>query len=270
MPSGAIPLTGGGDGFGSISSQTLATQLSRRLMINILRGDLEAGSPLPSEKELARQFDVSRPVVREAVKEVEMLGLVQRRQGRLTRIAPTEDWRHLAPELLTARTESGAVEDLLLELLELRRMVELEAAALAARRATDDDLQTMLRYLKLMDAELNDFALFAQHDIAFHDAILTATRNNLLSPLYKQLRPLIEFGRRISAQVRKGGRAESQRGHRAVYEAILAQDPIRARAAMNHHLSWTGTLELAERDRRLDRSRRTSAPGKLASGATER
>jgi DNA-binding FadR family transcriptional regulator len=250
--------------FGSISTQTLATQLSRRLMLSILRGDLEAGSPLPSEKELARQFDVSRPVVREAVKEVEMLGLVQRRQGRLTRIAPSEEWRHLSPELLTARTEAGAVEDLLLELLELRRMVELEAAALAARRATDDDLQAMLGYLRMMDAELDDFATFAQHDIAFHDAILTATGNNLLGPLYKQLRPLIEFGRRISAQVRKGGRAESQRGHRAVYEAILAQDPVKAREAMNDHLSWTGTLELAERERKLDRPRRASSPRKLA------
>jgi DNA-binding FadR family transcriptional regulator len=135
-PPAAMALGGAGGAFGSISSQTLATQVSRRLMLSILRGDLEAGSPLPSEKELARQFDVSRPVVREAVKEVEMLGLVQRRQGRLTRIAPSEEWRHLSPELLTARTEAGAVEDLLLELLELRRMVELEAAALAARRAT--------------------------------------------------------------------------------------------------------------------------------------
>jgi DNA-binding FadR family transcriptional regulator len=126
----------------------------------------------------------------------------------------------------------------------------------------------MLGYLRMMDAELDDFATFAQHDIAFHDAILTATGNNLLGPLYKQLRPLIEFGRRISAQVRKGGRAESQRGHRAVYEAILAQDPVRAREAMNDHLSWTGTLELAERERRLDRPRRTSPPPKLAQGGS--
>jgi DNA-binding FadR family transcriptional regulator len=269
-PSGAIALAASSGAFGFISTQTLATQLSRRLMLSILRGDLEAGSPLPSEKELARQFDVSRPVVREAVKEVEMLGLVQRRQGRLTRIAPSEEWRHLSPELLTARTEAGAVEDLLLELLELRRMVELEAAALAARRATDDDLQSMQGYLGMMDAELDDFATFAQHDIAFHDAILTSTGNNLLGPLYKQLRPLIEFGRRISAQVRKGGRAESQRGHRAIYEAILAQDPVRAREAMNDHLSWTGTLELAERERRLDRPRRTSPPRKLAQGGSRR
>src|ERR1700694_6346500 len=173
--------------FASVEAQTLATQVSRRLVVSILRGDLESGSQLPSENELARQFNVSRPVVREAVKEVEMLGLVRRRQGRLTQIAPSDEWRHLAPELLAARTEAGAVEDLLLELLELRRMVELEAAALAARRASDDDLQSMLGYLRMMDAELDDFATFAQHDIAFHDAILTATGNNLLGPLYKQL-----------------------------------------------------------------------------------
>ena len=147
-------------------------------------------------------------------------------------------------------------------------MLELEAAALAARRATKDDLHAMLTYLNLMDGALDENALFAQHDIAFHDAILTATGNNLLRPLYKQLRPLIAFGRRISAQVRKGGRAESQRGHRAVYEAILAHDPVRARAAMNDHLSWTGNLEFAERERRLDRTRRTSSSRKMAPGST--
>jgi DNA-binding FadR family transcriptional regulator len=250
--------------FGSVEAQTLAAQVSRRLVVSILRGDFEAGSQLPSENELARQFNVSRPVVREAVKEVEMLGLVRRRQGRLTQIAPSDEWRHLAPELLSARTEVGAVEDLMLELLELRRMVELEAAALAARRRTDEDIEAMNQWLGRMDTDLSDAGHFAHNDIGFHDAVLTATRNNLLQPLYRQLRPLLELGREISAQVTADVRLKSQRGHQAIFRAIVDGDSDRARAAMNEHLSWTGSLQLAEREDRLNRARRTRAPSPKA------
>lgn len=246
--------------FASVEAQTLATQVSRRLVVSILRGDLESGSQMPSENELARQFNVSRPVVREAVKEVEMLGLVRRRQGRLTQIAPSDEWRHLAPELLAVRAEVGAVEDLLLELLELRRMVELEAAALAARRRTEDDIEAMKMWLDRMDADLSDAGRFAQDDIAFHDAVLTATRNHLLRPLYRQLRPLLELGREISAQVPSNGRLKSQRGHRAIYQAIVGGDSDLARVAMSDHLSWTGRLQLTEREDRLNRSRGSRPP----------
>ena len=252
--------------FASVEAQTLATQVSRRLVVSILRGDLESGAQLPSENELARQFNVSRPVVREAVKEVEMLGLVRRRQGRLTQIAPSDEWRHLAPELLAARTEVGAVEDLMLELLELRRMVELEAGALAARRRTEDDLEAMKVWLDRMDADLSDAGRFAQDDIAFHDAVLTATRNNLLRPLYRQLRPLLELGREISAQVPSEGRLKSQRGHRAIYKAIVDGDSNLARAAMSDHLSYTGTLQLTEREDRLNRSRRSRPQKAVGTG----
>lgn len=257
-------------GLGSVAVQTLAAQVSRRLVMSILRGDFGAGAHLPSENQLAKQFSVSRPVVREAVKEVEMLGLVQRRQGRLTKIAPSDEWRHLAPELLAARTEVGAVEDLMLELLELRRMVELEAAALAARRRTDDELHAMKAYLSLMDANLGNATVFAQHDMAFHDAILTATRNNLLRPLYRQLRPLLELGREISARGRKDGGLRSQLGHRAIYEAIAAKNSEQARAAMSEHLSWTGSLQLADRENRLNRTKRPRALKPAHSAARSR
>ena len=265
--SGAVP-SAPARPFGSVEAQTLATQVSRRLLLSILRGDLEAGSQLPSENELARQFNVSRPVVREAVKEVEMLGLVQRRQGRLTRIAPSEEWHHLAPELLAARTEVAAVDDLMLELLELRRMVELEAAALAARRRSDDDIEAMNGWLTRMDSDIVDAVRFALDDIAFHDAVLTATRNNLLRPLYRQLRPLLELGREISAQVPADGRQRSQRGHRSIYEAIVAGDSERARTAMSEHLSWTGTLQLADRDDRLNHAKRARMQ-RTAAASTE-
>ena len=246
--------------FAWISSQTLAQQVSREIVKSILRGDFQTGSQLPAEKDLARQFDVSRPVVREAVQAVAMLGLVQRRQGRGTRVAPSNEWRHLAPELLLARTEVGSTEDLLLELLELRRMVEVEAAALAAARATDDDIAEMRRYLEAMDARHEDRNQFTKDDVSFHNAILKATGNHLLLPLFEQLRPLLEFARGISARTRPGVLAESQRGHRAVFEAIVAGDAGLGRKAMEDHLSWTANLDFAQRDLRIERLRRRRFP----------
>jgi DNA-binding FadR family transcriptional regulator len=127
-----------GFGFGGVESRTLTEQITKQIVHSVVRGDLASGAQLPSEHELARQFDVSRAVIREAVQAVAMLGLIQRRQGRGTRVAPRHEWRHLAPELLLARAEIGGVEGVVLELLELRRMVEVEAAGLAASRITEE------------------------------------------------------------------------------------------------------------------------------------
>jgi DNA-binding FadR family transcriptional regulator len=249
--------------FSSVSSSTLAEQVSHEIVKSILRGDLGAGSRLPSEKELSRQFDVSRPVIREAVQAVAMLGLVERRQGRGTRIAPRDGWRHLSPELLQARTQVGAVEDVLLELLELRRMVEVEAARLAARRATDRDLAAMLAHLDQMDVNLADPEIFTKHDVGFHGAMLRASGNNL-PPLFEQLRPLLEFARALSARTRPGGPAESQRGHREVFEHIAAGHPDEAAQAMANHLSWTANLDFREREERLERQqhKQSARPGR--------
>ena len=122
--------------FDSLTSQTLSKRISRELLTSILRGEIASGNALPSEDELASQFDVSRPVVREAVKELAVLGLVESRQGRSTRVTSQDDWNHFAPELLVARSEVGAVDDFLLELLELRRLIETGASGLAAARAS--------------------------------------------------------------------------------------------------------------------------------------
>jgi DNA-binding FadR family transcriptional regulator len=233
----------------------LSEQVSQEIVKSIMRGDFASGSVLPSEKELARQFDVSRPVVREAVATVAMLGLIDRRQGRVTKVAPESDWRQLTPELLMARTEIGSIEDLLLELLELRRMVEVEASALAARRATGEDVHHMRRHLELMDASLEDLDAFTRADMDFHGAVLLAAGNHLLPPLFEQLRPVLEFARRLSARTRPGVLEMSQRGHRAVFEAVLAGDSESARKSMADHLSWTANLDFAERERRLERQR---------------
>jgi GntR family transcriptional regulator, transcriptional repressor for pyruvate dehydrogenase complex len=247
--------------FGNLSSRTLSERVSQEIIKSIVRGDFTLTGSLPSDNELAKQFDVSRPVVREAVKAVAMLGLISRRQGRATRIAPESDWRQLAPELLIARTETGrteigSIDDILLELLELRRIIEVEASALAGGRATDEDIRAMRQHLEMMDASLNDPDAFTHHDLCFHNAVLTAAGNHLLPPLFQQLHPLLEFARRLSLVTRQGGLKTSQDGHRAVFDAVLAGDSELARKSMADHLSWTANLDFSERERRLEGTHR--------------
>jgi DNA-binding FadR family transcriptional regulator len=232
--------------FDSLTSQTLSKRVSRELLTSIVRGEIDPGNALPSEEELATQFDVSRPVVREAVKELAVLGLVESRQGRSTRVTAPDDWNDFAPELLAARSELGGVDDFLLELLELRRLIETGAAALAAARASDQDIARMSRALERMDASLTDIEAFTDGDIAFHDALLAATGNHLLTRLIDMIGPVLRFGRVISLERRADGPSDSQRGHRAVLEAIRAGDPEAARLAMREHLSWTANLRLDE------------------------
>lgn len=232
--------------FDSLTSQTLSRRISRELLTRILRGEMGPGDALPSEDELASQFDVSRPVVREAVKELAVLGLVESRQGRSTRVTSQADWNHFAPELLLARSEVGAIDDFLLELLELRRLIETGAAGLAAARASADDIERMSTQYSSMQASLTDLERFTDADIAFHAALLSATGNQLLTRLIEMIGPVLRIGRRISLERRPDGPADSQRGHRRLLDAIRDGNPADAREAMREHLSWTADLTLEE------------------------
>ena len=232
--------------FDSLTSQTLSKRISRELRTSILRGEIAPGQALPSEDDLASQFDVSRPVVREAVKELAVLGLVESRQGRSTRVTAQDEWNHFAPELLVARSEVGAVDDFLLELLELRRLIETGAAGLAAAHASEDDIEKMTVQFRLMEASLNDLERFTDADIAFHAALLTATGNHLLTRLIEMIGPVLRVGRMISLERRADGPTDSQQGHRRVLDAVRAGNPEEAREAMRAHLSWTADLTLDE------------------------
>lgn len=231
--------------FDSLTSRTLSRGIGRELLTSILRGEIPAGRTLPSEEDLAAQFGVSRPVVREAVKELVVLGLVESRQGRATRVTGSDVWNLFSPELLAARSEIGAVDDFLLELLELRRLVETGASALAATRASADDVARMTVEFERMEASMHDLEAFTDGDVAFHHALLAATGNHLLTRLIEMIRPVLRLGRVISVERGPNGPLDSQRGHWCM-EAIRAGDPEAARLAMREHLGWTANLTIDE------------------------
>ncbi len=228
--------------FSSVATETLSRKITRELIGSIIQGHYLPGDLLPTEEELSQQLGVSRPVVREATKSVTMLGMLRSRQGRGTEVLPYENWNEFAPEVLEARRELQTVDGFLIHLLELRRIIEVEAAALAAERASPEDVAAIEPFLDAMSDVGSDTSEFAALDVGFHDAVLAATRNGPLRSLLRSIEPALLAARTMSLSQRPSGVERSTREHRAIFRAIRDGSPEAARRAMSSHLSWTADL----------------------------
>ena len=211
------------------------------------------GDQLPSESELAKRLNVSKPVVREALGRLSALGIVQIQQGKPTTIkglsvAPLDQFLRLAVRV----TDNG-----LREAVELRRAIEVEVAALAAERATPLQLEPVEVALEKMRANIDgDFERWLQGDLAFHVALARCSGNALLEHLVSALVDTIEFTQRALGMQRdlRDPTATVAR-HQAVVDAIKARDPAAARIAMTTHFAVSDAViaEIARDHRRLDR-----------------
>lgn len=215
----------------------------------IVGGALEAGRPLSTEAELAKQYGASRSVTREAVKMLTAKGLLSARPRQGTCVEPESHWNLLDPDVLRWLLERKFSLTLLREFTEVRLAIEPTAAALAARHATPEGLARIYASLERMRAaeEGMDDPLAA--DVAFHVSILDATGN----PFYIQLHELVNTALRISIRFTnsvKGVRQASVPAHEGVANAIAAHDAPAASSAMNALLGEVLDLieQAAERD----------------------
>lgn len=230
--------------FTSVRAETLSRRITREIIASIVQGHYKPGDLLPTEDELCAQLGVSRSVIREATKAVTILGMVRSRQGRGTEILPYENWNEFSPEVIQARVDHQAVDEFLVDLLELRRIIEVEAAGLAAQRATAEDIAAMGSLIDEMVGVGDDVAAFARLDVRFHDAILAATGNRPLRSLLRSIEPALLTARSVSLTTRGEGVKRSTKEHRAIFAAITEHSVTRARRAMSSHLSWTANLSL--------------------------
>jgi DNA-binding FadR family transcriptional regulator len=203
----------------------------------IVLGVYPPGSRLPSESELCRLLGVSRTVLREAMKSLSTLGLVKIMQGRATRVAPPESWNHLAPLIMRVRTEGPELKRALRELLEVRSMVEVEVAGLAAQRAEPEHLEQLRKLLQQMGWAFEDPVEYTRLDNEFHLGIVRAAGNYMLLGLFYSLIPMLTVGKEITCRQRPSAIAESNEGHHRIYVAIADADPAGAREAMRAHLA---------------------------------
>jgi GntR family transcriptional repressor for pyruvate dehydrogenase complex len=207
----------------------------QQIVAQIMSGALAPGAFLPSEAALAQQFGVSRTVIREAVRVLAGKGLVAVKHGSGMQVEPSDQWNYLDPLILFEHLRVSKDETMLKDLLELRRVVEVEVAALAALRRTEEDLRMLREHVEKMRALVDDPKAYTRHDIAFHETILQAARNRLLAQALRPASQALLVGRLISSQ-RPGGPAASERGHEEILVAIERGDQEQARAAMRHHI----------------------------------
>ncbi|MCX6018413.1 MAG: FadR/GntR family transcriptional regulator [Chloroflexi bacterium] len=213
----------------------LPEQVADSLCEEIFSGALPPESTLPTEPELCVRFGVSRTVVREAVRLLVSKGLVEVRHGSGMRVRPQAMWDLLDPQVLFGRLQHERNFDLLAEILEVRRIIEIEVAGLAARRRTDEDLVQLRALLVAMQAALHDADAYTALDYEFHEMLLRAACNRLLIEI---LRPVAEVLRAARCITNRRARSltASQRGHIKLVNAIAAKDVDAARDAMQRHI----------------------------------
>jgi len=188
----------------------------------IERGDYAVGDKLPSEAELCRRLEVSRPVLREALRALQTMGLTVSRTGKGTFV--------VASTVEDPTFGDYAASDL----LEVRRHVEIPVAGYAAVRRTPEDLDHLAHLLDRMERETDTTAWVAM-DTLFHLAVAQAAQNPVFRRVIEEIRDALA---RQSAFLNElGGRREqSNREHRAIVEALIDRSEHDAVEAMSHHL----------------------------------
>lgn len=213
--------------------ERLADQLYGQLLEKIVVGELKEGDKLPSENEISRAFNVSRPVIREALLRLQADGLVYSRQGvgSFVKARP--------PEGLIQFAEPSDVSGLL-RCFEARLPFEGTAAGLAAARATPEDVENIERTLIALEEAIEGEGLADKADFDFHMAVAKATGNDFYVSILGALNSAIKSGMQVALQITKGGTAERiqrvREEHRAIYDAIATGDAAAADLAMRYHI----------------------------------
>ena len=237
------------DLFARISHSRTSDEVVRQIELLLLEGVLRDGDRLPGERELSRRLDVSRPILREALKELENRGLLISQHGDGTYVADIIGQVFSRPVVDLIARHQRATEDY----IEYRRELEGITAELAARRATDYDRQMLTRIMEAMRAahDGGSFDAELEADVDLHNAIGEAAHNivllHTLRACYRLLAQGIFFHRHLvfsSAEARAHLLAQ----HEAIYAAIMAGDGDAARHAAQAHMDYiAAAIREAER-----------------------
>ena len=220
-----------------MSRQTLSETLFKKLVGHVVKGDWKEGERIPSEREISAQLGIGRASLREALKALELLGMVESRVGDGTFVCPRSDF--LSRPLLWAIM--GADQSELRQLIEARLVLEESIAAFAAERATAEELQKIKAALEEMRAQIEDPSRSFESDMRFHIAIAEAAHNPILSNADQLMRNLMKPWILLKHKV-AGAASNSLAHHDRIYDAILHRDADRARVEMRNHIATTGRV----------------------------
>ena len=206
--------------------EEVAKQIERLILTK-----LQPGDKLPSERELAELLAVSRSSIRDAIRSLELLGMVEPRQGAGTVVREISADSVVNPlaTLLTRQRQSVT------ELLDFRKMLEPPLAARAATHASAEEVGEMEEILRRQEEKLRRGEVPVEEDTEFHYSIAMAAENSVVLKVLDVLMDLLRETRERSLQV-EGRPQKSLAGHRRILSAIKRRDPAAAEAAMGRHI----------------------------------
>ena len=226
-----------------VKKESIRTQVFRQLRDQVLRRTWPPGSKLPSEHELARSMGVSRVSLREGIQRLASLGILETRHGEGTFVRELTGDIYFNPLIPLLALDPADV----FHVLEYRRIVERGSAALAAERATEQDLTDLEAVYELMQATRDNVAEFARADLEFHLVLAKATGNPVLIKVNNVLRSVL--GISMENIVSTLGVSDGLHYHRLLIDAVRARDAAEAERLMEEHVVRT-----------IERLRTESAP----------
>jgi DNA-binding FadR family transcriptional regulator len=224
-----------------LSRETLAEQAARNLMAFIEAQDLKPGKLLPPETKLAADLGVSRPIIREALKSLEGKGVIEvvSGKGAVVKALDSQSLQLFFERAMQIESEA------IIDLMELRRGIEVQSAMLAAQRRTPDEVAQLAEIVTGMRRNLRDPDAYVKLDVAFHRLIASMTRNAMIHRLVGAIREAINDT--IHESMLRPQTDEQlervQTGHEAILASLEQGDPEEAGRAMATHfaeavMSW--------------------------------
>jgi GntR family transcriptional regulator, transcriptional repressor for pyruvate dehydrogenase complex len=217
--------------FPTIRRSAVAADAIATIKEMIVRGEIKAGQRLPAERDLAVRLGVSRPSLREAIRALIALNILESRHGEGTFVSTLE------PELLAEPIDFllQVNTTALVALFEARRALEAGVASLAAERATDLELAQLEDFVLLGRGKVGDPEAFIEHDVEFHARLRQAARSPILASLLSSVNTLSYESRRYTAQS-AATRSRALADHERMIKVLKARDPQAAHMAMVEHL----------------------------------
>lgn len=217
--------------FEPVYRQSLSDDIAQRITQLIQAGGYEPGSRLPTISRMARDFGVGAPTLREALKKLETVGVVSIRHGSGVYVGRAPASMLMSNPIF----EVAPSRKLLVDLIEARLPVETTTASLAARNATDAQLDEMKQLLDRAADNLGDPVVLTEINLAFHRQIALASGNVVLHQILDVLSSLFRREQRMILDIH-GKREDDYAEHREIYEALRARDVALATERMQRHL----------------------------------
>lgn len=231
-----------------ISRTTIVDEIVERLINLIISEGLKPGDQLIPERELMAKLEVGRSSLREAIKTLCALGILEIKRGTGTFVGYGDTSMLTKPLFWGLFLNQNSVQ----QVIEARSVMEMALAGWAAQRATDQEIAAIGKILEELEKSQNDMSSYIDHDLAFHLAIAQAAHNSMLANILAMLQHVLRVWMETTYKEAKGT-ADSMALHRKIYAAIQARDEEAARAAMEHHTSG-GPLRAAVSKSFVDRS----------------